>query len=154
MGFKAFGIATLGVWTCMVGGVWGVKAYTGVQNIQEFGEYMRLTLLLKMPGLAARLHRPPDPDPEPEPDLPTSTSIAAASLEAAQTSPLNETRTPWTWPEAENRLRTAFDERGFSGWAEAVLREVEAEARVERMKRGLESQQEAKHGLESEGRTR
>ncbi|TFK49218.1 hypothetical protein OE88DRAFT_399130 [Heliocybe sulcata] len=136
-GLKAFGIATLGVWTCAAVGVWGVKAYTGVQNMQEFNVYMRQTLLTKMPWLAARLHAPVAPDPGY--NLPTPTTLTAASSDAAHPPPTNETTAPWTWSKAEQRLRTAFDERGFSGWAEAVLREMEEEARIEGIKRGFDS---------------
>ena len=41
----------------------------------------------------------------------------------------------WKWEEAENRLSTAYDKNGFSGWAEAALKELEAEGEVERLKR-------------------
>lgn len=41
----------------------------------------------------------------------------------------------WKWEDAENRLRTAYDKNGFSGWAEAALEELEAEGELERLRR-------------------
>jgi len=41
----------------------------------------------------------------------------------------------WKWEDAENRLRAAYDNDGFSGWAEAALKELEAEGELERLKR-------------------
>ena len=41
----------------------------------------------------------------------------------------------WDWSAAEDRLRNAFDRDGFSGWAEAAMRELEAEGALERAKR-------------------
>ncbi|EPQ53803.1 hypothetical protein GLOTRDRAFT_139899 [Gloeophyllum trabeum ATCC 11539] len=128
-GLKAFGIATLGVTTCAAAGVWGVKAYTGVRDTREFADYMRQTLLLRLPGLAARLHRLPDPDSD------SDSSPSAPSPSPSQ--PEHATGEPWTWVAAEARLRAAYEQRGFAGWADAALREVEEEARVERAKRGL-----------------
>lgn len=43
--------------------------------------------------------------------------------------------TAWTLEDAERRLRVAFDKNGVSGWAEAALNELEAEAERERLKR-------------------
>lgn len=41
----------------------------------------------------------------------------------------------WTWQDAEQRLTAAFEKDGFSGWAAAAARELEAEGQVERLKR-------------------
>ena len=41
----------------------------------------------------------------------------------------------WTWQDAERRLTAAFEKNGFSGWAAAAARELEAEGQVERLKR-------------------
>jgi hypothetical protein len=41
----------------------------------------------------------------------------------------------WNWPDAEERLKEAFDTGGLSGWAAAAIREVEAERRAEKAKR-------------------
>jgi len=41
----------------------------------------------------------------------------------------------WKWEDAEDRLRAAYDKDGFSGWAEAALKELEAEGELERLKR-------------------
>ena len=42
----------------------------------------------------------------------------------------------WSWPDAEHRLKMAYEEGGIMGWAEAALRELEAEGELERSKRG------------------
>ena len=49
----------------------------------------------------------------------------------------------WTWVEAEKRLKRAYDEGGFPLWARAAMREVEAEARVERVRRQREMDEKA-----------
>lgn len=43
--------------------------------------------------------------------------------------------TPWTWEDAETRLRVAYDKNGISGWAEAALNELEVEGEQERLRR-------------------
>ena len=40
----------------------------------------------------------------------------------------------WKWEDAEERLRVAYDQGGFSGWAEAALKELEAERKLEHEK--------------------
>ena len=42
----------------------------------------------------------------------------------------------WTWPDAEKRLKAAYEADGFSGWAQAALQELESEGNAERKKRG------------------
>ena len=86
---------------------------------------MRHAVLMRMPILSARIHRPPEAEdgdallpPNPPP------SSVADSVEE------------WTWPAAERRLRDAFDKDGFYGWVAAVMQELEAEGRIERAKRG------------------
>ena len=44
----------------------------------------------------------------------------------------------WSWSAAQARLSQAYDNGGFQGWAEAALQELEAEAEIERRKRGLD----------------
>ncbi|RPD55607.1 hypothetical protein L226DRAFT_511716 [Lentinus tigrinus ALCF2SS1-7] len=127
---KAFCIATMAVGAGAMASVWGIRQYMGVETTQEFADRMRLAILSRMPVLSARIHRPPAPEdgdallpPEPvvtaEPEL--------ASLDAGE---------EWTWAAAESRLKEAFDKHGFYGWAAAAMRELEAEGRLERSKRG------------------
>lgn len=78
---------------------------------------MRSAILAKIPGLSARLHRPPD----------TSYAYIVDTSESRELE--------WSWPDAEKRLKGAFERGGLSGWAVAAIREVEAEARAERAKR-------------------
>ncbi|KAI0646698.1 hypothetical protein C8Q79DRAFT_1010285 [Trametes meyenii] len=128
-GAKAFGIATLLVGLGASTTVWGVKRYMGVETTQEFADRMRLTILNYMPILSSRIHRPPAPEDD----------DASASSEPGSDSRLSLSDTDveeWTWSAAEQRLKEAFDKDGFSGWAAAMLRELEAEGRLERSKRG------------------
>ena len=127
--------------------VFGVRQYMGVQTVssschstpravftspprktQEFADRMRHALLTRMPNLSARIHRPPEAEdgdallPPPDPSTESSSPLDAAE--------------EWSWPAAERRLREAFDKHGFYGWAAAAMRELEAEGRIERAKRG------------------
>lgn len=65
-----------------------------------------------------------------------ASSPSLESSDAATVTGENATSTQWTWPDAEERLSTAFETGGFSGWAAAVLQELEAEGEIERKKRG------------------
>ena len=49
--------------------------------------------------------------------------------------PLDDIDSAWRWEDAESRLRAAYDKEGFSGWAEAALKELEVEGESERLKR-------------------
>ncbi|KAJ3559495.1 hypothetical protein NM688_g298 [Phlebia brevispora] len=83
---------------------------------------MRLAVLTYMPRLSARIHRPAEEqDGVPEAQSNTQDKIDPAT---------------WTWADAEKRLKHAFEKDGFSGWAEAAAREMEAEGKIERLKRG------------------
>jgi len=111
--------------------VWGVKTYMGVENTQEFATRMRSWVVTRMPGLSARLHRASAAEDH------TATIANAPNL--LDTAIVVDERTDaaeWSWPDAEKRLKMAFEQGGFSGWAEAVTQELEAESRVERRKRG------------------
>ncbi|KAF8881032.1 hypothetical protein CPB84DRAFT_1792102 [Gymnopilus junonius] len=120
---KAFAIATGLVAVSGFGLVWTVKTTLGIQDAHEFGQRMRSVLWSSAPGLASRIHRPPETDEE-----------RRAALQVAPFGIHEE----WNWPEAEKRLQKAYDEGGVPLWSQAVLRELEAEARVERAKREKE----------------
>lgn len=79
---------------------------------REFGDRMRSLILTNMPLLSDRLHRTSTLDSD-APDFPVE----------------------WSWPDAEQRLKEAFERGGFSEWVVAVVREVETEARAEKLKR-------------------
>ncbi|KAI8971316.1 hypothetical protein BD414DRAFT_500920 [Trametes punicea] len=129
---KAFGIATLLVGVGATATVWGIRRYMGVETTQEFADRMRLAILKRMPVLSARIHRPPNPE-----DGAASVPIEPVADQALSPPPIpQEDLEEWTWPAAERRLKEAFERDGFSGWAAAVLRELEAEGRLERAKRG------------------
>jgi len=122
---KAFGIATLCVGAGAVTMVWGVQQALGVENTQEFAHRMRSFILYRMPFLSSRIHRPPETEDSQE-------VSDALQLRVDQTS----RATDWTWHDAERRLTAAYEERGFMGWAQAALQELEAEGELERSKRG------------------
>lgn len=98
---------------------------------EEFASRMRSLVLTHMPELMARLHRAPTNDDH------IATILNSPSGPDAKIV-INEVthETEWNWPDAEQRLTSAFDHGGFSGWAEAVLLELEAEGKLERRKRG------------------
>ncbi|EIW51568.1 uncharacterized protein TRAVEDRAFT_67632 [Trametes versicolor FP-101664 SS1] len=128
---KAFGLATLLVGTGALTTVWGIRTYMGVETTQEFADRMRLAILSRMPQLSSRIHRLPEVEDDVS-SLPGESSEAPAMSITLSPSEVEG----WNWPAAEQRLREAFDKDGFSGWAAAALRELEAEGRRERTKRG------------------
>ncbi|KAH9046411.1 hypothetical protein EDB83DRAFT_2507463 [Lactarius deliciosus] len=133
---KAFSVATALVVAGGAAGVWGVKTYLGVRDTQEFASAMRLTLLTKWPLLASRIHRASDSAPLPPP-IPLPVMIPSAS----KPDPLSPTSVHdadgWTWPAAQARLAEAYEHGGVGRFAEAAAGELEAEAELERRKRGL-----------------
>jgi len=131
---KAFSIATALVVAGGATSLWGVKTYLGVRDTQEFASAMRLTLLTKWPLLASRIHRASDSaplpvvmssasEPEPEPDLPPAAIPSADG---------------WSWHDAQARLAAAYEHGGVTRFAEVAAGELEAEAELERRKRGLD----------------
>jgi hypothetical protein len=86
-------------------------------------------VLTKLPVLSYRIYRPAE------------THQGDGSDSALTENPASEP-VEWNWQEAEVRLREAFDKGGFHSWASAALVEVEAEATVERAKRGITQVQE------------
>ncbi|KAI0824954.1 hypothetical protein BC628DRAFT_1419693 [Trametes gibbosa] len=129
---KAFGIATILVGLGATTTIWGVRRFMGVETTQEFADRMRSAILSRMPSLSARIHRPPAP----EDDQTLALSEALTEAPSISTTLSSSEVQEWTWPAAEQRLRDAFEKDGFSGWATALLRELEAEGRLERTKRG------------------
>ena len=155
---KAFGIATALVVAGGAAGVWGVKTYFGVRDVrnakpffpcrtltpaqtQEFASAMRLTLLTKWPLLASRIHRASDSAPLPPPiSLPPVMMPSAPEPDADPPLP-PRTAFPeadgWTWPAAQARLAAAYEHGGVAQFAETAAGELEAEAELERRRRGL-----------------
>ncbi|EED84369.1 predicted protein [Postia placenta Mad-698-R] len=128
---KAFGIATVLVSVGAGATVWGVKSALGVRNTQEFADRMRSFVLTRMPMLSSRIHRALQAEDHPEELI--DSSAATTHLHGA---PGSSNTLQWSWPEAEERLRVAYDSGGVYSWAEAVLYELETEGQVERVKRG------------------
>jgi len=136
---KAFGIATAFVLAGGAASVWGVKTYLGVRDTQEFASAMRLTLLTKWPLLASRIHRASDSAPLPPPISPLSAMMPSAASEPDTDPP--RTAVPeadgWSWPAAQARLAAAYEHGGVARFAETAAGELEAEAELERRRRGL-----------------
>ncbi|EED78505.1 predicted protein [Postia placenta Mad-698-R] len=128
---KAFGIATVLVSVGAGATVWGVKSALGVRNTQEFADRMRSFVLARMPMLSSRIHRALQAEDHSEEFV--NSSAATTHLHGA---PGSSNTLQWSWPEAEERLRVAYDSGGVYTWAEAVLHELETEGQVERVKRG------------------
>lgn len=95
---------------------------------------MRLAVLTRLPVLSSRIHRPPEPE-DGDALLPPPQALRSESSDTLSTS-AQPTSDEWSWAAAEQRLRVAFEKHGFTGWAAAVMQELEAEGRVERAKRG------------------
>ncbi|KAG1802531.1 uncharacterized protein BJ212DRAFT_1487329 [Suillus subaureus] len=127
---KAFGIATALVTLGATASIWGVMRALDARNTNEFAERLRHAVLTKLPVLSYQIYRPAEPHQD------------DASSDSAQTKNPASEPVEWNWQEAEIRLREAFDKGGFHSWASAALVEVEAEATVERAKRGITQTQE------------
>ena len=92
---------------------------------------MRVWVLLHLPQLSSRIHRPPVEEEN-------TATILNDPVTVTEVPRIEVSGEDWAWPDAEQRLRTAYDRDGFSGWAKAALEELEAEGRIERRKRGHE----------------
>ncbi|KAJ6456135.1 hypothetical protein C8R45DRAFT_581738 [Mycena sanguinolenta] len=117
---KALGTATLIVSSVTFVGIWGLRRYLDVDNVDDFALKMRLCIINKMPVLASRMRNALGGLPEPVSDR------------------VDEKLPPeqrWTLDEAQERLSNAFDKGGLSAWAEVAAQEVEQEARLELEKR-------------------
>jgi hypothetical protein len=99
---------------------------------QEFGEKMRMSFWSALPkNLLSSVYRPPATDKE------RHDAYEAAPFDADE---------GWKWVEAEKRLKRAYDEGGFPLWARTAMREAEAEARLERVRRQREMDEKAVRG--------
>jgi len=147
---KAFSIATSLVIAGGAAGVWGVKAYLGVKDTQEFASTMRLTILNKWPLLTSRIHRssgdsPTPPSLWPPAPAPSARGRTDSDTELPDGPPLTSGLVPngivdgsqWSWPAAQSRLAEAYERGGITQFAEAAVGELEAELELERHKRGL-----------------
>jgi hypothetical protein len=113
---------------------------------------MRLTIIDKWPLLTSRIHRsalsdstiqfPPRPRPHP-PASPASESFDGPGypLMADEGSEGLEVEMDkdeeWNWPAAQARLAAAYEGGGVARFAEAVVRELEAELEHERRRRRI-----------------
>jgi len=75
----------------------------------------------KVPMLSSRIHRPPESEGDEDGQM------VRGLLDGVDPA--------WKWEDAEKRLSAAYDKDGFSGWAGAALKELEAEGELERLRR-------------------
>ncbi|KAJ7596052.1 hypothetical protein C8J56DRAFT_394264 [Mycena floridula] len=113
---KALGISTMIVATGATLTVWGVKSYMGIQDAQQFGDRMRAIIIPRIPDLSSRIHKALDPSSDPTLSPPVNVEN-------------------WNWPDAEKRLNDIYEKEGAIAWAEAALREAEAEVQIEKKRR-------------------
>ncbi|KAG2088657.1 uncharacterized protein F5147DRAFT_587551 [Suillus discolor] len=126
---KALSIATALVTLGATASIWGVMKTLNARDANEFAERMRHAVLTKLPVLSYQIYRPAE------------THQDDGNDSALTENPVSEL-VRWNWQEAEDRLREAFDKGGFNSWASAALVEVEAEATVERARRGFTQAQD------------
>jgi hypothetical protein len=86
---------------------------------KDFADRMRHSVRTHVPALSSRIHR----------------SLERAEVDHPALDCPDSQDMDWGWPAAEARLKKAFDNGGWAGWADAAIKEVEAEAKMERMKR-------------------
>lgn len=91
---------------------------------------MRGAMWRHAPDLTQRILRPPENEDEQRQVRQVLPPSLASDGEGVQEE--------WDWEKSEKRLKKAYDEGGFPLWAQAALRELEAEARLERAKREKE----------------
>jgi len=127
---KAFSLATLLVGSGAFIGLWSIRTFFDVHDVHEFGDQMRLLVSTRMPVLYARIHKALRPE-----------EISSPSLCSAEDTVPSSHRSKWTWSEAEERLRAAFDKGGLEEWARAAAVETEQEAKAvnEERKRLMEA---------------
>ncbi|KAJ7356603.1 hypothetical protein DFH08DRAFT_849500, partial [Mycena albidolilacea] len=120
---KALGTATLIVSGVAFVGIWGLRRYLDVDNMEDFAVEMRLSVMNNMPLLASRMRSALLGPPE------------EANAESKPDEEMLQLDQNWTADGAHERLGAAYDKGGLGAWAEAAAREVEQEARLELEKR-------------------
>jgi len=80
---------------------------------------MHTLLLTSVPSLSSAIHRPPETENE----------------QAGSHGVISSGVRDWRWEDAEKRLELAYEQGGITLWAQTALRELEIEARKERIQR-------------------
>lgn len=89
---------------------------------REFGTRMHTLMSTSVPSLSSAIHRPPETIDEHT----GSHNVTSSNVQ------------DWRWEDAEKRLKLAYEQGGITLWAQTALRELEIEARKERVQRSLE----------------
>ncbi|KAI6025551.1 hypothetical protein EDC04DRAFT_2722142 [Pisolithus marmoratus] len=149
---KALAIATTIVAASASASVFGVMTYFDVHDTSDFATRMRLWVTTTFPFLSGRIHRQPEAKdlealtplfpskhanglsdfPPPQPSSPSSLTLSSSPEMPAQP---HDTSPPYDAAEPQTRLQAAYDRGGFHALVEAALRELEAEAETERVRR-------------------
>ncbi|KXN85125.1 hypothetical protein AN958_11665 [Leucoagaricus sp. SymC.cos] len=119
VGIGAFGVVSL------------VQYATGAYTVQDFACLMRYWTDQNLRPITDRIHRGPENEEE-----------RNATLEVAPFGVGGE-EGEWKWEEAKKRMKKAYEQGGFTFWEQVALRELEAEARIERGRRQREVAVEA-----------
>jgi hypothetical protein len=101
-------------------------------KVREFGHAMRNAMWRHAPDLTQRILRPPENEDERHQVRQVLPPLLGAEGEG------EEAQEEWSLEKSEKRLERAYNEGGFPLWAQTALRELEAEARLERAKREKE----------------
>lgn len=147
---KALAVATAIVAASASASMFGVMTYLDVHDTSEFAARMRLWVITTFPFLSGRIHRQPEAkdlevltplftskDANRLPDYPRSPPVSSVTLPSSSEMPAHRHRTRPTYEvtESQTRLQAAYDRGGFYALVEAAIKEVEAEAETERVRR-------------------
>ncbi|KAF9061561.1 hypothetical protein BDP27DRAFT_326681 [Rhodocollybia butyracea] len=115
---RALGTATLIVTATAFTGFWAVRTSMDVKNteelVQSFTRNMRQMILTRMPIVSSRIHR-----------VLEDNEIDDSTVDPAS----------WNWEDAQQRMKDAYDNEGLTAWTEVAVKELQAEERVERIRR-------------------
>ncbi|KAI6003047.1 hypothetical protein EDD15DRAFT_2226449 [Pisolithus albus] len=147
---KALAIATAIVAASASASMFGVMTYLDVHDTSEFAARMRLWVITTFPFLSSRIHRQleakdlevltplfPAKDANRLSDYPRSPPVSPVTPPSSSEMPvhLHHTRPTHEVAESQTRLQAAYDRGGFYALVEAAIKEVEAEAETERVRR-------------------
>ncbi|KAI6100108.1 hypothetical protein EV401DRAFT_914202 [Pisolithus croceorrhizus] len=147
---KALAVATAIVAASASASIFGVMTYLDAHDTSEFAARMRLWVITTFPILSGRIHRHPEakdlevltplfPSKNANrlSDCPRTSPVSSVTLSPSSESLAQPHRTSPTCDvsESQARLRAAYDQGGFYALVEAAIKEVEAEAEMERVRR-------------------
>ncbi|KAI6101532.1 hypothetical protein EDD16DRAFT_853119, partial [Pisolithus croceorrhizus] len=147
---KALAVATAIVAASASVSIFGVMTYLDAHDTSEFAARMRLWVITTFPILSGRIHRQPEakdlevltplfPSKNADrlSDYQRTSPVSSVTSSSSSGLPAQPHRTSPTYdvPESQTRLQAAYDRGGFYALVEAAIKEVEAEAETERVRR-------------------